>query len=335
MNGWPVELISYVFGLACADDGNTVRALSLTSKQCREIARPFLFQSLVITTTAQLITLSERLRETPAHLRRIRYLFLSINHEHAIDRCEAIVPLIINALQLVAGSLRTLTLVVPCPLTGTAVLSCLFRIPFPHLEELTVAGLYAFSFQTGNFPRLRRLHFAAGNKNPHGLFQFGALDRAFPELTSLRVSGLSKAVSFVDELGRALEDAQRTPDEASLPERISPLADVASRLPPHLETIYVQHASPSPSPAPSRAPSRSPSAANLSQALVVPSGSTNDRHKIMIERLADLGAKYDTRSENRAAVQLVVLDGAVAAAPKQDWLDRLDGKEGAWISYKT
>ncbi|KAF8721822.1 hypothetical protein AX14_010156 [Amanita brunnescens Koide BX004] len=333
MNDWPVELISYVFELACTDAGRTVHSLSLTSKKLREIARPFLYQSLLISSLGQLTTLLKKWEKTPAHLRRIRHLFLSIDHDpHSHDTRSADASVVIGALQNVADGLRTLTLVAPCQFTGTSILSYLFRLSFPLLEELTIAGLYAYSFQTGNFPRLQRLHFAAGNRNPRGLFQFGALDKAFPELTRLRVSGLSRALPFVDELERALENGGNRQDES--------LA-----LPPRLERLYVECTSTSPSPLSSRRPSRSSSTTDLALSFPVPS-ITDDRQRMMIERLTDLAGKYGAQSNNRASVELVVLDSTsssgasgygntdqetdVAARLKQDWSDRLDGRDGPW-----
>ncbi len=308
MNDWPVELISYVFQLACADAGHTVRSLSLTSKKFREIARPFLYHSLVISSLGQFVTLVEKLKATPLHLRHIRHLFLALNHDpHSQDTCTADASLIIGALQSVADDLQTLTLVAPCPFAGTLILSCLFRLPFPRLEELTIAGLYAFSFQAGNFPRLQRLHFAAGNRNPHGLFQFGAFDKAFPELTCLRVSGLSRALSFVDELERGLENGYH---DVSLEKQTTFTDNIGFPLPPRLEKLYVQYTTTPPSPASSRRPSRSSSATDLALSSSVHS-ITDDRQRKMIERLMDLERKYGAQSGNRASVQLVVLDSTV------------------------
>ncbi|KAF8340810.1 hypothetical protein F5887DRAFT_1076925 [Amanita rubescens] len=346
MNVWPVELISYVFQLACADAGHTVRSLSLTSKKFREIARPFLYHSLVISSLGQFVTLVEKLKATPLHLRHVRHLFLALDHEHSQETCTADASLI-GALQYIAEDLQSLTLVASCPLAGTLILSYLFRLPFPRLEELTIAGLYAFSFQAGNFPRLQRLHFAAGNRNPHGLFQFGALDKAFPELTCLRVSGLSRALSFVDEMESALENGNH---DVSIEKPTTFADNTGFALPPQLEKLYVQYTTTSPSPASSRRPSRSSSITDL--ALTSPVHNVlDDRQRMMIERLTDLERKYGAQSGDRASVQLVVLDSAVGgftvgnengnrgrevdvvARLKQDWLDRLMGKDGPWISY--
>ena len=340
MNDWPVELISYVFELACADAGRTIHSLSLTSKKFREIARPFLYQSLLISSLGQLVTLLEKWEKTPVHLRRIRHLFLSIDHDqHSQDTCSANASLVIGALQNFADGLRTLTLIAPCHLTGTSILSYLFRLSFPQLEELTIAGLYAFQFQMGNFPRLQRLHFAAGLRSPRGLFQFGAFDRAFPVLSCLRISGLSRALPFVDELERALENGDHRKDE----NRTTFPDNTVFAVPPRLEKLYVECTSSSPSPLSSRRPSRSSSGTDLASLPSI----ADDRQRMMMERLTDLEGKYGGgQSGSRASVQLVVLDSAsssiasgdgtrgqkadVAARLKQDWLDRLDGRDGPW-----
>ena len=360
MNSWPVELISYIFELACTDDGCTVRALSLTSKQFLEIARPYLYQSLTLSTRTQLVTLLDRLKNIPIHLQRIRHLFLALTHDsqdsQSHNNCAFDASLAINVLHIAAENLQSLTLIAPCSIMGTSLLSYLFRVvSFPQLEELSIAGLYAFSFQPGNFPRLRHLHFAAGNRNPSGLFQFGALDKAFPELTHLRVSGISRALSFVDELGRVLATAGKgantdyKQDEAPPMVQTLPLNDAPIKLPPLLERIYVQYASSSTSPAISRTPSRSSFITDLVQTTLM-SGITNDRQRTMIERLMHLGKKYGAHSTDCVRVQLVILDPAlsnvvkgagadlgnntedVAARLKQDWLGRLNDRDGPWIS---
>ncbi|KAF8621294.1 hypothetical protein AX15_007892 [Amanita polypyramis BW_CC] len=352
MNTWPVELISYVFELACTGDGQTVRALSLTSKQFLEIARPYLYQSLVLSTRGHLITLLNRLKNIPSHLRRIRHLFLAPRHDlHSHHHCDSDALLVTKLLRIAAEHLQSLTLITPCPHRGTLLLSYLFRISFPQLEELSIAGLYAFSFQSGNFPHLRRLHFAAGNRNPSGLFQFGALDKAFPELTHLRVSGISRALSFVDELGNALENAGKSAVSEHRQDEGPSLNDAPLKLPAQLESIYVQYASSSPSPAVSRRPSRS-SSRDLTQTISM-SGITNDRQGAMIVRLTDLEEKYGARRSitNRTRVQLVVLDPPLdnvikeagnrivrgyaedtVVRLKEDWLERLNGEDGPWIS---
>ncbi|PFH53322.1 hypothetical protein AMATHDRAFT_137881, partial [Amanita thiersii Skay4041] len=200
MTIWPVELYSYVFQLACTDDGSTVLNLSLVSKQFREIARPFLYQSLVLSTPQKSGLLLEKTKNLLPHLRRIEHLFIAPTHDADHETCSPNNTIILRIVQLAAPTLKTLVLIAPCLITGTSLISFLFRLQYPNLEELTIAGLYPFSFHWGSFPRLTRLHFAGGNRNPHGLFQVGALDEAFPALTHLRVSGIARALSFVDEL---------------------------------------------------------------------------------------------------------------------------------------
>ncbi|KAF8636226.1 hypothetical protein AX17_003712 [Amanita inopinata Kibby_2008] len=395
MNPWPTELYSYVFQLACTDDGRTVRALSLASKQFREIARPYLYQSLALSTPQQVATLIDKLVDVPTYLRQIKHLFLVPRHDSSSSShssCTSDLTLTIRILQLASPTLHSLTLTAPCPLTGTSLLSYLFRIPFPNLDELSLAGLYAFSFPQNNFPRLRRLHFAAGNRNPHGLFQFGALDEAFPQLTHLRVSGLSRAVAFTEELGHALQSASKSTTvgdddyvefvHKSRRSRIassSSLNDPSIKLPFKLERIYVQTSfAPTPSSSLSRSSSRSSSSSGTNPAkdahspppppipapITPSSNSTNDRNQLMMDRLGHLENEYGFHSSSsyssfkNVPVRLIVLDpvpawnnagnrtesrgfsgsgnggcDAVAGVTdrlKQDWLDRMHGRDGPW-----
>lgn len=370
MDVWPVELFSYIFELACTDDGRTARALSLTSKQVREISRRYLYQSLVLTRPAQLTALLERSENVPCHLRRIKHLFLALRHSdsttgslHSESTCPLEAPFVIKVLHLAAPTLESLSFAAACPLTGTSLLSYLFRIPFPFLAELSLAGLYPFSFQSNNFPNLRYLHFAAGNRNPCGLLKFGALDQAFPKLTHLRVSGLSRAGTFMDELECALDQrsrrSRRRPSgEPSEPEfeTWSVIQDEIINLPPRLEMIYVQPKA-SISPAISRPSSRRSSSSRLTK---MDSTITDDdivlrptidvlmpadpRQQSMMDRLMRLEEEFGTaiagsrsgRGDRDVPVHLTVVDACeqqedVVLGILHDWLVRLDGRDGPWF----
>ncbi|KAG6852205.1 hypothetical protein C0991_002017 [Blastosporella zonata] len=221
MNVFPPELHSYICELACHDDGRTVRALSLVSKYFREISRPFLYQSLSISGSIQIIALASALQNTVPHLRSVRHLFLSTHSKNdvtptpkATDAADT--AAILRILTLSASTLETLSFVSGSPSMGTMSISRLFRTSFPRLRELAISGFYPFPSAPGKMPRLERLHLH-GNRNPHGLLQAGGLDEACPSLTHLRVSGLSMAVTFAVELREAFAGSDQSPFSSKLP----------------------------------------------------------------------------------------------------------------------
>ncbi|KAG6917379.1 hypothetical protein DXG01_002758 [Tephrocybe rancida] len=235
MNVIPPELHSYIFQLACLDDGRTVRALSLVSKYFREVSRPFLYQSLSISGSAQITTLASVFQNTAPHLRTVRHLFLS-THTNSADAAYPPKPkpidtadsaAILKIISLSAPTLETLSFVSASPSMSTMHISRLFRTSFPSLRELSISGFYPFPTAPGKMPRLERLHLH-GNRNPHGLLEGGVLDEACPSLTHLRVSGLSMAITFA----RELQEAFAGDDESAFP----------AKLPSHVRHVVVQPA---------------------------------------------------------------------------------------------
>ena len=302
MEACPLELHSYICQLAGLDDGKTIRALSLVSKYFCEVARPYIYQCLSISGPVQVNILLSKLESTPSHLRHIRHLFLSDKTFDKPARNPRSTPpasepsAVTRILTLAAPTLESLTLVYSNPITGTYAIARLFRLSFPHLRELSVSGFYPYPSLPGRFPRLTHLHLH-GNRNPHGLLQTGGLDEACPSLTHLRVSGLSTAVSFAQELQQAFSDDEET---ASL---------FPSRLPPHMEYVVVQPGS--------------PGLAGKS-----PSATLHKRDEVMKERLAAV-KKFATKG-----VRYNMLEGSevgpVLEAFKRDWVDRLEGGHGGW-----
>ncbi|KAI0942600.1 hypothetical protein AcW1_003186 [Taiwanofungus camphoratus] len=229
MDKLSVELHSHIFQFACIDNGFTARSLALVSHYVREVARPFLYQSLVVAGIDQMFELVSRLAIIPPHLRRIRHLHLSDwTHDQVkqgvpmrdedTDRYNQEKTVAIRIMFLASPTLETFTLITSCPITSTPLIAYLWSLPFPHLRELSLKGMYSFPHAASCMPRLERLHLA-GNRNPHGLLRLGVLDAACPALTHLRISGLLVATSFVNELHEALkEDSEsQTPFVAKLP----------------------------------------------------------------------------------------------------------------------
>ncbi|KAG6826352.1 hypothetical protein H0H92_000217 [Tricholoma furcatifolium] len=287
----PPEIHSYIFQLACLDDGRTVRALSRVSKYVREASRPYLFQSLCISGSTQITALASALQNTAPHLRYIRHLFLS-THKNTADvpptpkaSDAADSAAILRILTFAAPTLETLSFISSSPTMGTRAISQLFRTSFPNLRELSISGFYPFPSAPGKMPALERLHLH-GNRNPHGLLQAGGLDEACPSLTHLRVSGLSMAVTFALELQEAFTGADASP--------------FPSKLPGRLRHVVIEPATP--------LSASGKSAANQA------------RDELMMSQLEHL--------EPPQSVDLVLLPRAVADGAydtfRQDWSDRLD-----------
>lgn len=220
----PPELHSYICQLACIDDGRTVRSLNLVSKYYREIAIPFLYQSLTIRGADSIAHVLRALEQTPSHFRRIRHLFVSEDHPKSwrptnggptsVERDR-----MMRVVAYASPTVETLCFVTSLSHGNPALVARLFRLPFPTLRELTVSGYYPFPSHPGNFPVLERLHLS-GNPNPHGFLQTGKLDSVCSQLTHLRVSELSAALTFVLELGNAMKGDESAVFPARLPKGI-------------------------------------------------------------------------------------------------------------------
>lgn len=299
MNNCPTELHSYICQLACTDDGRTARSLARLSKYFREVSDPFRYQSIAISGLDQIVELVSQLQNVPN--RPIRHLFLSDQsyrqNDHQLGKqiCNLEISNINHILRLTAPTLETLTFCATCPSNSTSLIASLFKYAFPHLVELTVFGFYPFPHFSGGMPRLERLHLA-GNRNPHGLLQIGNLEAACPNLTHLRISGLSMALSFVEELEDALSEGH------------GPHVLFESKLPPHIRYLLVH---------PGLAPSVS--------------GKERVWHKMdgaMMKKLAQLG-------EGVKSIECMLLDRNLPESScelvRREWSDRLEDRDGCWI----
>lgn len=241
MDTLPLELHSQIFELACADDGSTARSLALVSRYVRDVAEPYIFSSLAVAGLGPMTDLLAQLERTPSCMRRVRRLFLSdwtnreVHHKcvsasgAAMDRYDLEKSTIIRLLDVVAPTLHSFTFIVSCPFNSTQLIGHLFSLKLPHLRDLSVHGFYPFPHSSNAMPSLERLHLS-GNRNPHGLFQCGALGVACPNLTHVRISGLVSAASFAEELTDAL-----VPESC---DRCSSL--FSATLPPSVSHVTVQ-----------------------------------------------------------------------------------------------
>lgn len=299
MNAFPPELHSYICHLACTDAGNTSRALTLVSSYFREIAKPFLYQSLALSGVAQIIELASKIETLPPHLRQIRHLYLSEQSYRYADQAllaESSSKKIAKLISLAAPTLETLVITGPAPASifTTAFLAQLLRTSFPQLRELTIHGFYPFPTSRSKLPALQRLHLA-GYRNPVGLLS-GGLDAACPTLTHLRVSGLNTAVSFVHELEGALK---REDVEIEL---------FPAQFPTHLRMMVVQPGLPV-----------SCEGRNAGARL---------KDSAMMKRLDDISSLSDMNKG--VGIQVLERRNLDCAVLKQQWLNRLNGGEGCW-----
>lgn len=299
MNTCPPELHAYICQLACTDDGYTVRSLNLVSRYFRNISISFLYRSIAISGIGQINQLASRLENTPPHLRQLRHLYLcdkksqtqKPERTQAKFLSEADANTITRILTLAAPTLKSLAFIASCPMSSTPLISRLFRISFPHLQDLTVAGFYPFPSSPGKMPSLERLHLT-GHRNPHGLLQVGNLDEAYPSLTHLRVSGLGMAVSFAIELKQALND-----DES--------LAVFPSKLPQRVRSVIVQP--------------------GIALPLSGKLGPSKAKDQMMMKHLNDIKSvkAVDYTLLERGS-------GTDAQKIRQDWMDCLGDGQGFW-----
>lgn len=300
MISFPPELHSYICAFACSDGGYTVQALSLVSRYFRDIARPYLYQSLSLSGVDQIMAAAVKLENTPVHLRRVQHLFISDESQRRNDHqlgkriCDMEATSIVRIITFAAPTLQTLAFVTTCPLTGTSLIGRLFRILFPSLRELTVSGFYPFPSSPGKMPLLERLHLN-GNRNPHGLLQVGALENVCPSLTHLRVSGLALAASFAQELEESLN-----PDELSM---------FPSNLPPHMREIIIQPSSSPPM-------SGKPSTAQVKDRTMM----------IWLEQAQCLSSSTSVRLSLLPRRETEMLPNDV----RKGWFSRLHGGNGCW-----
>ncbi|KAF8147878.1 hypothetical protein B0H34DRAFT_619431, partial [Crassisporium funariophilum] len=217
MERCPPELHAYITQFACTDDGYTIRSLYGVSRYYREISRPYLYQALSISHVHQIPIIAAQLEALPIHWRHIRHLLISNECSNAsLDQIPhssnspplsllEIQTLVLRIITIASPTLFTLAFVASSssPAASTPLIARIFRTPFPLLHDLTICGYYPFPNAPGKFPCLERLHLS-GNRNPHGLFQLGVLEAAFPSLRDLKVDGLGMAVTFLFEVEEAL-----------------------------------------------------------------------------------------------------------------------------------
>jgi len=302
----PVELHVHIFGLACTDDGWTIRALSMVSRYFWEVSRAYLYQNVSVSGTDRVFALLDRLETLPPRLRQIRHLFLtdvpSTSPKIAAPQLsQQENQAVIRLISLAAPTLHSFSFVPSAPFSSTSLIARVFRTSFPLLKSLTISGFYPFPSSPGKFPSLKHLNLN-GNRNPHGLFQMGTLEDACPVLESLEVTGLGLAGGFVLELEDALTASEVWERDDERCGDIMPPA----KLPPSVRRVTVQ-AGPEPV-----------VAANSSGPM--PDVATM-KDRVLTGRLQALKSRKATRVNG---VEVLVLDRCVSPISaediRRDWL---------------
>ncbi|KAJ7226065.1 hypothetical protein GGX14DRAFT_316582, partial [Mycena pura] len=196
----PVEIWAQIHALACTDDGSAGRALSLVSKEWRNISAPYKFQSIaligpkpilrclaLLETNPESPVLSlfigcqnlrmyspdecrlDLARESARGLVFTDKLFPELATKYPIQtvqiHADAIEQAVLRILARVAGTLHTLY----THLTFVERPGPLYPVPFHHLRTLVLHGPFASPPPTLSCltPNLRRLRLASPLTSPH------------------------------------------------------------------------------------------------------------------------------------------------------------------------
>ncbi|KAF9078429.1 hypothetical protein BDP27DRAFT_1309570 [Rhodocollybia butyracea] len=340
----PTELLTQIFTLSTAlDSGKTLRSLLHVSRRFYNICAPLKFHCVTLTTSLGVTRFYqelERCADAPTHLRRILHLYisLSLSNVHA-DAERDIITQLFCIIQTAAETLQTLTLTYHNTLFSTSVFGRLFRQSFPVLVELTIHGFYPFPSpmspnelpaptpssdflpKAGSsfMPMLERLHLG-GNRNPYGLLQLSSLDKCFPRLTHLAVSGLLMAASFVEEIKSALDEhlARRLgPKDTSCTNGSIALGGTLARLPSGLQSLVLQP--------------------GFMPLVGLRPGITDSAEKKDSRMMAGLKEVEEAEKRGRGVVRVMLKDRmqtsdqvSINSGLYSDWLDRMNGARGYW-----
>lgn len=320
MNRTPAEIWTEIFTYACTDSGTTGRRLSLVSKFIRESSAPVKLQSISVHGLQQIKRFYQLLKNTPPHLRRVRYLYMSTlpppPTRHGLAR---FVPSrkAIQVGQIGMNEVEQLCQTCPCVVAEVAgsvevlyldVSAYYLRISpsttFPRLTNLTSDGFPLHYYDTEDdepdpvlCPQLRRWHiigypetFPRISRNDN----FSVIAIIAPSITHLRFSGIQKETFFAEDLETALGLATEVQGEALHVER----------LPKNIQRVYVK-------PGPS------------------PSGDTRISYANLMARLRQLN-----RSNNRFILLKAYKKADTITCTSNEWLGFINGGEGCWSLHE-
>ncbi|KAJ7879683.1 hypothetical protein B0H13DRAFT_1548053, partial [Mycena leptocephala] len=203
MDTLPDEILLHISNLVCTELRRTARILSTVSKRFHAISCEFLYRVIDIAGHNDIHQLASNLERTSARCRQIQHLYACDTSNlgrpgHPIDvpgTEDVDTDSIIRILEFTAPTVESLAICLSPTNTSAHILSRLFLLPFPQLQELSILGPYPLPSSTGNFPRLRYLHLSGNmgkinRPNVTDLFSSGSLASSFPCLTHLYMSSL-------------------------------------------------------------------------------------------------------------------------------------------------
>lgn len=215
----PLEVWQKIFSFACTDDGRTGCALSLVSRNVRDVSDHTRLQSAALFSLPQMRRFLDELQRRPPSHRSVRYLFLADTRTHNEeagtwqyqDQASAVYSTI---LLVVAPALKTLTIMLP--LSIHTVLPTTANLP--ALENLTAPGSFDSAFEGivplfCALPRLRRLHLNSFDRaiiftpvDSRGMGERGDLlwfiSQAAPGLVWLRLDSVQQYYQLPHDLER-------------------------------------------------------------------------------------------------------------------------------------
>jgi hypothetical protein len=169
MNVLPHEIIHHIFYLSCKDGGKTATSLMLVSRELGEIAKIYLFRTIVVSGVPNLERLVHALDRAPAEAVVIEHLFVSEKRAIDVDyelfksfirskqdkNEDPALPTLVNALfRHAAPCLRTCTVLVYSRLAD-APFSTMTYV-FPRLVHLVIRGSrFESPPQDQSLPRFR------------------------------------------------------------------------------------------------------------------------------------------------------------------------------------
>ncbi|KAF7981939.1 hypothetical protein HWV62_30719 [Athelia sp. TMB] len=255
----PLEIWEIIFGNACTDSGYTGHSLSQVSHLFRAASEAVKYQSMVLQGPDHLVAFASIISRTPAHLRRVRHLYMTDEPRPKSRNTNRFLPI-----RSVAHKPRETDTTKLEKVMGDAVWMILEGVSFsieilrvdfswniydhdkaifpscPRLGSLTSDGQLLSQNQskrtildkhTPLFPQLRRWHLTTQPKQQFEGQFFSCLPDTAPNLTHLRVPGTWKPTKFLYDLRIALGMADQ---------RSQPGQEPITALPSNVKRVYVK-----------------------------------------------------------------------------------------------
>lgn len=195
------ELHALIVALACEGDSAPARSLMRISRRWNDVARPYRFFAVSISSIPSISSLRDALLAAASNERRLYKLAISVPESVSSSEGDAedvLLKLIRGVVLLAAPTLDSLTLSVKTYYTPNA----LWNVRDEAGAVWDDAVL---------LPVLKRLH-VSGNCNPSGLFLYDTLVHICPQLEELSISGICCAPSLAIEVEVALRVFDSDPE---------------------------------------------------------------------------------------------------------------------------